>query len=184
MGAGVVQLVIGIVIGIAIFAVGAAFVGRAEGAVRAVAALGLAALGLMLLADILVAAALSLPPNGSYVPLGMAVGGVGLALLALPLMLMGNLTGLVWAGRHAGQRGSSDFAVLGVALVAQIAAGAVAVVSAAGIVPSTSTTARNTVFAASCGLGTLAAALIAFWAVPIVRQGMRPRRVPVSGPPV
>ena len=169
MGAGV-QFAVGLVIGIAMFAVGAAFVARVEGAVRAVAALGLAALGLMLLADLLVAVGFSSPLGRSYVPLVMQIGGVGLALLALPLMLMADLTGLAWVvGRHR----FADLGVLGVALVAQVAASALAIVNTAGIVPATVVAERNTVLVATFGLGTLAAALIAFWAVPIVRRGER-----------
>ncbi|HKS69043.1 MAG TPA: hypothetical protein VJQ45_01385 [Ktedonobacterales bacterium] len=180
MGAGVVQVVVGIVIGIAILVAGAAFVARAEGAVRAVAALGCAALGLMLLADILVAAGLSLPPSRSYAPVGMLVGGVSLALLALPLMLMGDLTGVVWAVRR---HRFADLGVLGMALVSLVAAGVLAIVTAAGIVPATGVAQRNTMLAATFGLGTLAAALIAFWAVPVARQQARSRRVAARGTP-
>lgn len=180
MGAGV-QVAFGIVMGVAILAVGAVFAGRAEEAARAVAVLGCTALGLMLLADLLLAAGLTLPPSRSYVPIGLQVGGYSLALLALVLTLMGGLTGIAWAGRR---RRLADLGVLGCALVALLAGVALTADSLAGWVHLNVGTQRNAVALAGFGVGTLAVALIAFWAVPIVRQGARSRRVTASLPPV
>jgi hypothetical protein len=184
------QLAVGIAGGIAIIAVGAVFAGRAAGAIYAVAALGLAALGLMLLADLLIGVGLTLSPQPgnslsgvSLLIAGLQVGAIALALLALILMLMGACTGIAWSVR---QRRFGDLPVLGGALVAQLAGAAVTSATIFGWllpVPLLGMQ-RLVVSLAGFGLGTLAAALIAFWALPVVRRGARARRASASGPAV
>lgn len=177
-----VQLGVGVLIGLAIFATGAAFAGRAEGAIYAVAALGWAALGVMLLADLLIVPGLTLRGSGSFsafslLVAGLQVGAISLALLALVLMLMGVLTGIVWSMRH---HRFADLAVLAGALVALLAGAALAAASVFWV-PISGGTTRNAVALAGFGLGTLAAALIAFWSVPVVRHAARSRRATASG---
>lgn len=173
MGPGI-QFVIVTLCGLAIFAAGAVYAGRAEGAIYAVAALGWAALGVMLLADLLIVPGLTLRASGSFsayslLVAGLQVGAISLALLALLLLLMGCLTGIVWSMRH---HRFADLSVLGGALVALLAGAALAAASIFWVPISGSTT-RNAVAIAGFGLGTLAAALMAFWSVPVVRGRSR-----------
>lgn len=164
-------LVAGIIAGLVILIVGAAYAGRVAGAIYAVAALGFAALGLILLGDLLFGVGMTRQIGGGYTSAGLAVGGGTLALLALVLMLMGSLTGIAWAGRHNRPR---DVAVPAVALVAQLSAMALTLVSVGGWRPIA--TDVTVVLIAIFGLGTLAAALIAFWAAAIVRGRSRAAR--------
>lgn len=181
-----VQFAIGIAGGLAVLIIGAAFVGRAEDAIAAVAALGCTALGLMVLADLLIVPGMALQPSASFSSVsllvtGLQIGAVVLALLALVLLLMGGLTGVVWAAR---QRGVVDLAVLVGALVALLARVTLVAASLFGGPALTAGTQRDVLVFAGFGLGTLAAALITFWAVPTVRQGARSRRVTASGSPL
>ncbi len=178
-----VQLAIGVLIGLGIFAIGSVYAGRAEGAIYAIAPLGWAAFGVMLLADLMIVPGLTLRASGSISAVtfqiaALQVGGFSLGLLALVLLLMGGFTGIVWSARH---RRFADLPVLIGALAALLASAAL---SAAAIfwVPVTVGTRRNAVALAGFGLGTLAAALIAFWALPVARSVARSRRVTVSGP--
>lgn len=163
------QIAIYIVIGVAVLAIGAGFAGRAEGAISAIAALGCTALGLMVLADLLIIPGLTIQSSGGFTSLavlqiGLLIGAGTLALLALVLILMSGLMGLAWATRR---RRFLDLASLAGALVALLAGVALTAASlqALPIGPK-----RDVLAFVGFGLGTLAAALIAFRALPTARR--------------
>ncbi|HEX6800416.1 MAG TPA: hypothetical protein VF116_22080 [Ktedonobacterales bacterium] len=127
----------------------------------------------MLLADLLIVTGLFRVSDTSFSPVsllvaGLQIGAISLALLALVLMLMGGLIGIVWSAWH---RRFADLAVLGFALMALAAGVALTAASIFGRMPLSSAAQTKAISLAGFGLGTLAAALIAFWAVPIVRRG-------------
>lgn len=171
MGPGI-QIGVGALIGVAIFAAFAIVVGRPAGADRAIAALGWSALGVMLLADLLLVGGLTQASGSSFSPVsllvtGLQVGAVSLALLALVLMLMGDLIGVVSSVRHR------RFTALGVqvgALVALVAGVALTLASTVDQTPLSSAAHIKAMAFAGFGLGTLAAALIALWAVRMSRR--------------
>lgn len=164
-------IAMGIVLGIAVLAVGAGFAGWSEGAITTVAALGCTALGLMVLADLLLIPGLTLPPGGltqyGILVIGFQIGAIALALLALVLVLMSGLTGVVWAARH---RRGVDLVMAGGALVAAIAGMVLTAASFFGVQPAATGALRNALLFAGFGLGTLAPALITLRAMPIARR--------------